>query len=245
MTDDAIDAILSAPPPPSVEAEADAGRLRARNALVEQHRRLVYSVARGYARSGHDLEDLAQLGFLGLIRAAEDFDPAGGFAFSTVAVFRIRSAIVEGLGRLRGPIHVPAGAWKLRREFRRRAAEMEAKLGRPPTFDETADSMGLTPLRREIVRAAQAVDRARGSNVLDFDLVGDEAAEPAEQDPRLRRALRSLPRAQREVIALRYGLADGEARTLAETGRELGMCRQRAYQHERGALARLRAVMGV
>lgn len=216
----------------------------ARNALVEHHRRLVYCVARGYTRSGHDIEDLAQFGFIGLIKAAEEFDPARGIAFSTHATYRIRSAIAEGLAKLRGPVHVPLGARKLRREFRRREGEMEAGLGRSPTFDEVADAMGLTPLRREIVRAALAADRARGSDVLDFDLVGDEAADPAEEYPRLRRALRFLPRGQREVIELRYGLADGEARTLDETGRQLGMCKQRAHQHVRGALARLRAVLG-
>jgi len=215
-----------------------------RNDLVEHHRRLVYTVARKYRRSPVPIEDIEQLGFLGLMKAAENFDPDRGLAFSTVATYRIRSAISAGLGSLRGPIRIPAGASKLRREFRRRAAEMEAELGRPATFDEVADALGLTPLRREIVRAALAADRAVGSDVLDLDLVADGAAEPAEEDPRLRRALRFLSAAQRRVIETRYGLADGEERTLAETGRELGMCRQRAQQHERGALARLRDVMG-
>ncbi len=241
--DDALDTILSAAPPSPSEAEARAETLRVRNERVEQNRRLVYSVARRYRRSRVPLEDIEQLGNVGLIRAAEEFDPGGGGAFSTVATWRIRSAILDGLARGAGTIYVPPSARKLRRAFRGREREMEAAEGRPVGFAEVADAMGLAPRHREVVRAALATERTGGSDVVEMDLVGAEGPEAREDHPRLRRALRHLAPGHRRIVELRYGFDGGGARTQAEVAAIAGVSASRIGHVEGAALAKLRGLL--
>jgi RNA polymerase primary sigma factor len=241
---DPLDAILSAPPCSPPEAEAKARRLRARNERVERDRGLVHRVARKYGRARLPLEDIVQLGYVGLIRAVEDWDPPRGVAFTTHATHHIRWAIAAGVARESHLVHVPASAWEQAEAFKAREAELGSWPGRPAGFDEVADSLGLTDRRREIVRAVRAAEHPGPADAGGMGRTSDDASDAGEDDPRLRRALRSLPERQRKLIAMRYGLDGGEARTQAEVGAIEGVSKQRVGQVEGQALGTLRALLG-
>ncbi|MGH8914781.1 MAG: sigma-70 family RNA polymerase sigma factor [Acidimicrobiia bacterium] len=221
--------------------------------LVQSNLRLVVALARRYVGRGMALLDLIQEGNVGLMRAVERFDYRRGFKFSTYATWWVRQAISRAIadqGRtIRMPIHVLDSVNKLTRAQR----EMTQTRGRAPTLDELAVELDLDPGRvAELQRIAQDTvsletpvgedeDGTLGDLVedLDSDRPPDVATFSSLQD-QLAMALEGLNAREREVLIMRFGLADGRMRTLEEVGSHFKVTRERIRQLETKALAKLR-----
>ena len=225
----------------------------AQKQLVQSNLRLVVALARRYVGRGMALLDLIQEGNVGLMRAVERFDYRRGFKFSTYATWWIRQAISRAIadqGRtIRMPIHVLDSVNKLTRAQR----EMTQAMGRAPTIDELAFDLDIDPGRvAELQRIAQDTvsletpvgedeDGTLGDLVedLESDRPPDVATFSSLQD-QLAMALEGLNEREREVLIMRFGLADGRMRTLEEVGSHFKVTRERIRQLETKALAKLR-----
>ena len=227
------------------------GDLEARKRLVESNVRLVYKIASEYLREGLDIDDLAQDGILGLMRAIDKFEPERGTRLSTYATWWIRQAITRALASHSRLIRLPSHAHEQARVLARTTQHLTATFGRAPTREERADALGISVAQVDAIERADrrptSLSAAVGDG--DFDLqefVSDsvDVAEIAER-ALLREAVRQMldhlsPREQK-VLRLRFGLGE-QPRTLEDVAEEFGISHERVRQLERQSLRKLRPI---
>ena len=245
--------LLTAQQEADLARAAQAGDEDARRRLSEANLRLVVSVAKRYAGRGLPFLDLIQEGNLGLMKAAEKFEPDRGFKFSTYATWWIRQSITRAIADQGRTIRIPVHLVESINRVKKTSGELLRKNGREPTAEELAVRLDMEPDRiRELLQLAQdpisletPVGEEEDAHLEDF-IQDEEAGIPADEAGRqlLRRellgVLKSLTPREERVITLRFGLEDGRARTLEELGREFNVTRERVRQIEAKALRKLR-----
>lgn len=225
----------------------------AREHLITANSRLVISVAKKYMGRGVPFLDLIQEGNIGLIRATKKFDYRRGHKFSTYATWWIRQAVTRAIADQGRTIRVPVHMGDQINKLLRIQHQLTQRLGRDPTVDELAIALDVPPKKVEnMIQVARRplsletpTDDEEDSVLGDF-IMDDEAPPPDDTatynllKEHLDDVLNSLPPREVRILQLRYGLLDGQAYTLEEVGRKMGVTRERVRQIEAQALSRLR-----
>ena len=229
---------------------------RVRSELAEANLRLVVSIAKKYRNRGLPFADLIQEGNRGLLRAVDKYEYKMNYKFGTYATWWIRQSIQRALADLARTVRVPCHQIAVLGQTERARADLSAELHREPTIEELASRVGL-PL--EEVRSLRAVGRhpvslhepvgGDGDRALEDFLKDRGTTNPGEHvdrhllRERIVEVLKSLAQREREVLELRYGLRDGQPKTLDEVARMFGITRERIRQIEARGIMKLRQPM--
>jgi len=228
----------------------------ARKRIILGNLRLVVHIARAYRNRGLALLDLIEEGNLGLIQAADRFEPERGLRFSTYASLWIRQSILRGVAEQSRSVRIPVQMFQQIHRYARAERGLRAGLGREPLSEEVGQVLGLSPERARrlagLLGGLRSLDE--GSSMEAFEqLSAEDLSEPPLSVERLvelqleaekvDRLLRSLSQREEQVLRIRYGFLDGVARTLAQTGQHFGISRERVRQIEAVALEKLRAAI--
>ena len=231
---------------------AQQGDGEARHKLIVSNLRLVVSIAKKYLYYGLPLLDLIEEGNLGLMKAVDRYDPERGCKFSTYATWWIRQAVTRSLSNQGRTVRIPVYVTDNVARYKKTAEEIYIRTGRRPEPEEVATELDIKPAEakrlREFVEDISPLDKLETTDTDDGRGIPesiephklDKAIAQFEFDQQMEELMKQLTPRESNILRYRYGLMDGRAHTLEETGREFNLTRERIRQIEKDAMKRLR-----
>lgn len=243
--------LLSSQDEKRLSNRAREGDGEARRRLIVSNLRLVVSIAKKYLYFGLPLLDLIEEGNIGLMKAVERYDPDRGCKFSTYATWWIRQAVTRALSNYGRTVRIPVYVTDNIARYKKTADELYIKTGKRPDAEEIAESMGIKVKEAEKLRAfvddvspLERIDSTDDDNGRGIP----EGIEPRKQDQaivqfelnqEMEELMKELSERESKIVRFRYGLTDGRAHTLEETGRQFNLTRERIRQIEKDVMRKL------